>query len=215
MALSRHGDLYAMDRENLQGLDANGRLRWRVTLPRSPVSPLMVGQGGLLYYASGDRLHALAPDGRHQWTHEVGTVIAGPVESAGGLILVASPQRLLALRPGGEVEWSRTVGEPMPTRPLAASADGRIYLRTRTALLVLNERGEITSEEPVALVPTNLAVGNGTVQEGFSRRDAEGRELFTVASGLRYRTMNTMVDRHGHVLVMNTARGWCAPPSPR
>lgn len=202
MALSRHGELYAMDSESLHALDAEGRLLWRTKHPGTPVTPLMVGQGGLLYYATGDRVHELGPDGAHRWSQNVGTVLAGPVESAGGLILVASTERLTALRPGGQVAWSRALGEPVPIRPLAAGPDGRLYLRVKTAILVLNEKGEIIGDQPVTPSPATLAVGDSVLQDGYSRRDPTARELFTVASLSPHRQISTMIDSRGQVLIL-------------
>ncbi|MFZ5825997.1 MAG: PQQ-binding-like beta-propeller repeat protein [Bacillota bacterium] len=203
LALSRHGTLYAMDSENLHALDEQGRLQWRVPLPGVPASPMLVGQGGLIYYASRERLHALSDDGRHLWSHEVGIVRAGPVESSGGLILVATLRELFAVRSGGERAWSRTLGEPMPTQPVASGPDGHTYLRTRTALLVVNERGQIVGEQRTASYAGNLAVGEGVVQEGLTRRDSLGRTVWTVAPGSLNRHPSALIDGRGNALLID------------
>lgn len=204
MAISHHGELYALDSENLHALDEQGRLLWRVKTPGSPASALIVGQGGSLYYAGGDRLYGLAADGGQKWSRQVGAVVAGPVESSGGLILVATAQELVALRPGGDLEWSGRLGEPVPTRPLAAGADGLIYFRTRTALLVLNEKGQIKAEHPVTQFPVNLAVGDGLLQDGLTRRGSTGEERWTVALGMGDRSLSTMLDRQGNALIIES-----------
>ncbi|MFZ5817030.1 MAG: PQQ-binding-like beta-propeller repeat protein [Bacillota bacterium] len=211
LALSRQGVLYAMDPDTLHALDENGRLLWRAPLPGAPASHLIVGQGGAIYYAGGHQLHALADNGTHRWSVGVGPVLGGPVESRSGLILMATRQGLTAVRPTGEIAWTRSPGEPYQIRPVAA-ANGRIYLRTSTRLMVLNEEGEVVGDEPASPFPSNLAVGREVVQEGLSRRDGEGRLLWTAATGAQHRTLFTMVDRRGNLLVM-TNRGLTRGPA--
>ncbi len=205
MALSRHGSLYIMTYEDLYAFDRQGRLEWKVRLPAQPDTRLVVGQGGNLYYCSSSELHALTVEGKSKWHKSTGGgITACPVETAGGLVLVATDRDLIAFRPTGEIEWQRALGTPFAWRQgLAADADGHIYLRTLTSLLVLNEEGEITSDQRVTRYQgANIAVGAGVVQEGRARRDSSGLLIWERSVDPRTTQIATLVDGQGQTLAV-------------
>lgn len=175
LALGRHGDLYVLEPGLLVALDSQGRRTWSHELPSEGGSPLIVGQGGVIYLLAED-LHAISDAGETKWV-QAGTNRGLLVETPNGEILYADDRYVFAFTATGEKAWSRQMSDVVLS--IAVGPDGRIYVRTRGSLAMLDQKGVIKGSLPAQGSPLTLSVDGEYVQAGLTRWSREIDPLWT------------------------------------
>jgi outer membrane protein assembly factor BamB len=188
----------ASDAGFLYGVDAEGRLAWRVRAPGPVLRPLRAGGGACLALAevgSGAALLAVDPaSGVRRWEAPLDLVPTGPAVAWGGRVAVpgtvAGDPAVSVIDRRGAVSW--TAAPPLTGAPAVVPAGELLVVRDGSgALLALDRGGAPRWSRPAgraavhAPAPPTLARGTLVVAgEGVSFLDVATGELLGVLPGL-------------------------------
>lgn len=215
LALGRHGAIYALEFKQQRGsrpeaslaaLDSQGRLSWRLPLDWNEWwSPPVVGQGGVIYLGARSKLYAITSEGTVKWSRDTSGVHTWPVELPGGGVLYAEKNEVIALHPDGSLRWTARLEVNDRVGALAIGADGRIYYRGRQHLYALDAQGRTLAEVPMARNRAlNIAAGEGVLQDGFTRWEAEGLNPWKEPPSNSTMGLFAYLDRDGSILLWQT-----------
>lgn len=131
------GSVYAVDqRGNLYGLTIDGALKWIFKRDGSAMQGVSVSVDGTIYYAAGNDLYAVNPDGTLKWSIEGarGGVLAGPEVGPDGNVYAvfentqATGQSAITVNANGEVINNVPgYGPAFGPREIVFGAPGQFY----------------------------------------------------------------------------------------
>jgi hypothetical protein len=201
LALGRQGEIYALSEKTVYALGRDGALLWESAIETGPSAHLLVGQGGAIYVQTRGYLYRLTDTGVAKWRFKLDHPAGTPAETESGLILTQDGPKLYAIKPSGDLAWLQEVGPPQSAGSIMVGVDGNIYVRGRD-LLVLNERGERFRDQQSERPTGNLASGRGFVQDGLTRYDSAGTELWHVEGNAQAGFTWATVDSAGGLLLL-------------
>ncbi len=192
LAASNAGVLHALD-------PRTGRDRWTFKGPGPygvdlSTSPLVQGDGTILWPGPGDRLQALDDAGGELWSRDFDSMLLTPAPGRGDTVYVMEMSGVLhaleASSRGVRERWRVQVGAGPSYGSPAVASGGRVYVTVGSELVAVDDRrtrARVAWRFPVAaLVEVSPAVAaDGTVVLGTNDRyqygiAADGRERWRV-----------------------------------
>lgn len=119
----------------LYALTSTGDRRWEHTYPGSVDRPA-TGPDGTIYFETGSRLYALAPNGSEMWTLQVGDVWRAADVRNSRLVLGTFDGRVIVID-HGEVEWTYTTERAVA--PAFGPDAQRVYAVTSRSVFALED----------------------------------------------------------------------------
>lgn len=203
VALGRQGHIYVQDAEGVRALDAQGQMLWLFPMTQRGGGNMMVGQGGVIYTLGLPYLYAIADNGQEKWRYQLSGLRAGPAEAKDGRLLLVLGSDLVALGRDGTEEWRVSIGEPAPDMALMVDQKGTAYVKSSRGLWSRDTEGVIREVEYRAnRAFSNIAAGKRFVQDGLTRYDDAGRELWALQRDSSSSGYYGIVDSRGNALFL-------------
>jgi outer membrane protein assembly factor BamB len=189
------------------------RLLWRFGVGSPIAGVARIAENGAVYVAAREGyVHAIAPDGRYDWSYTLLGGVAGAPAIAGGALFVGTVAgRVFSLSAGGSLNWVFRLPVPVLS-DLALDRNGNLYFsESEQNLYALSPKavaiwraalGGFVTAGPVLAPSGELAVATSAAELVFvgPRRATERIALPAVAS------VPPLIDERGHTYVLSGQR---------
>ena len=172
--LGADGTAYFAGRDGmLYAVSSSGSLRWKASLGGGQENPIVLGEDGSLYVASGKLLAINATTGRARWTF-IGNkqIVLSPATAADGTVYagtwVTSPQGILYAvnAQDGQENWRFSLPTPL-TSPPTIGPNGVVYVASQDGNLYAVQGSAPLADSPWPKWQQNLAnTGQSRWMEG-------------------------------------------------